>query len=454
MPELSKEIFRAYDIRGIAHENLTHESVLLIGRAIASEVRGQGESKIIIARDGRLSGPELSEALIMGIQQSGCDVVDIGAVPTPLLYLATHELNCPNGVMLTGSHNPSQYNGLKIVIKNHTLAGEEILNLYQRCQQENFTSGRGKLENASILKIYQQRLVENIKLAKPLRIIVDAGNGIVGRVAPAFYRALGCEVQELYCDVDGNFPNHHPDPSEAKNLQDLIHAVLAQQADIGLAFDGDGDRLGVVTHKGEVIYPDRQMILFSQDVLRQYPQAKIIYDVKCSLNLHKAISAAGGEAIMTKTGHSFVKAELRAQQAKLAGEMSGHIFFADRWYGFDDGIYAGARMLEIVSQHDKDNLWQSLPNSCNTPEIKIPISEDQKFSFIDQFIKQAQFPQGKKITIDGLRVEFADGWGLLRASNTTPCLVMRFEADDENALARIKSDFHQQMRALAPDISF
>lgn len=442
-----QQIFRAYDIRGIVDEELTPELVQIIAKAIAKTCQ---QRQIIVARDGRLSGPELSQALIQGLLESGMDVIDIGAVPTPFLYFACFELAIENGIMLTGSHNPQQYNGLKMVVNNRTLSGDDIQALYRACLQNEFVDGQGKLAQTDIIEKYQQRIVSDIRLARGLKIVVDAGNGIVGKVAPQIYRALGCEVIELFCDVDGRFPNHHPDPSVAANLQDLIAAVKHHQADVGLAFDGDGDRLGVVTPSGEVINPDRQLIIFSQAVLAKNPGAKIIYDVKCSLNLKQAIHDAGGLPIMTKTGHSFVKAELKAQQALLAGEMSGHIFFADRWYGFDDGIYAGARLLEILSAGTLN--WAQIPDSVNTPEIKIPIAEADKFQFVEDFVAQAHFDNATKLTIDGLRVEFADGWGLLRASNTTPCLVMRFEADNTLALARIQADFMTQIRKLNPKL--
>jgi phosphomannomutase / phosphoglucomutase len=453
MTALAQEIFRAYDIRGIVDVNLTTHAVSTIAQAIAAQVLEQGQREIVVARDGRLSGARLMTVLIAALLQSGCNVIDAGTVPTPLLYFALQELKCQNGVMLTGSHNPAEYNGLKIIIGGVTLSGKHINNLYQRCQEQRFYAGGGRLNTFAITSRYQQAVVENIKLAKPLKIVVDAGNGIVGQIAPAVYRALGCEVSELFCDVDGNFPNHHPDPSVVENLADLRRQVLAEQADVGLAFDGDGDRLGVVTHRGEIIFPDRQMILYAQDVLEHHPQAKIIYDVKCSVNLRYAITAAGGQAIMTKTGHSFVKAELKAQQAKLAGEMSGHIFFADRWFGFDDGIYAGARLLEILSRQDRSAWWQSIPDSINTPEISLPIAEEEKFLFMEKFIHQAEFPKAKRITIDGLRVEYNDGWGLLRASNTTPSLVARFEADNEAALQRIRTAFRQQVQRIAPQLA-
>lgn len=449
---ISPAIFRAYDIRGIVGDALTPDAVYTIGLAIGSEAQARGEKRIIVARDGRLSGPQLAKALTAGLLATGCDVWDIGAVPTPVLYFATHHLEANSGVMLTGSHNPSEYNGLKIVLAGATLADDDIQGLYQRIQKQDFIEGRGTLtvDTDVIIPAYLARVTQDVHLQRPLRVVIDCGNGIAGRIAPLLMRALGCETIDLYCEIDGNFPNHHPDPSVAHNLQDLITAVAEHQADLGLAFDGDGDRLGVVTNTGEIIWPDRQMMLFAIDILTRNPGALTIYDVKCTSHLAKVIAAHGGESLMWKTGHSLVKAKLRETGALLAGEMSGHIFFKERWYGFDDALYTAARLLEILSAKTQtaSEVFQALPDSVNTPELKLDIAEENKFSFMEQFKAQAKFVGGKTTTIDGLRVDFDYGWGLVRPSNTTPCLVMRFEATDANHLQRIQDEFRVQLLAL------
>jgi phosphomannomutase/phosphoglucomutase len=443
---IAQSIFRAYDIRGVVDDTLTPEVVYAIGLAIGSEALARGQQKVIIARDGRLSGVQLSEALRAGLLASGRDVIDIGAVPTPVLYFATHLLGTQSGVMLTGSHNPPEYNGLKIVLNGETLAEEAIQSLYQRIIEQNFTHGQGHYETHDIASAYISRITSDVRLTRPLKIVIDSGNGIAGAVAPALFRALGCEVIELFCEVDGRFPNHHPDPSQAENLQDLIHSVLAHQADIGLAFDGDGDRLGVVTDEGEMIWPDRQMMLYAADILERNPAAMILYDVKCTRHLATQISQHGGEPLMWKTGHSLIKSKMRETGALLAGEMSGHVFFKERWFGFDDGLYTAARLLEILAKDPRcaSELFRTLPDSVNTPELKLPMADDRKSDFITQLREQSQFPQAEINTIDGLRVDFPDGWGLIRQSNTTPCLVLRFEADTE----RIQSLFRTQLLAL------
>lgn len=447
-------IFRAYDIRGIVGKTLTEESVYAIGRVLGSRALEEGDRCMAVGRDGRLSGPQLASALCEGILATGCDVVDIGMLPTPLLYYATYVLDTHSGVMLTGSHNPPEYNGLKMMINGETLAEKEISNIYQRIEENKFLSGEGQLSSLEMIERYITHVARNIQLARPLKVVVDCGNGVAGRVAPALFRRLGCEVIELFCDVDGSFPNHHPDPSQTKNLQDLIHHVQATKSDIGLAFDGDGDRLGVVTNRGEVIWPDRQLMLYAIDVLARYPGAKIIYDVKCTQHLAKLIRDHGGEPIMWKTGHSLIKAKLAETQAALAGEMSGHIFFKDQWYGFDDAIYAGARLLKILAatQQDSGSLFDTIPNSVNTPELKIDIDEEEKFALMEELIKQANFSAAEHVTIDGLRVNFSDGWGLVRLSNTTPCLVLRFEAESEKVLARIQELFRELLLAVKPEL--
>ncbi len=448
-------IFRAYDIRGIVDQSLTEESVYLLGCAIGTRALQQGEKRIAVGRDGRLSGPRLAEVLRKGLQSTGCDVIDIGRVPTPLLYFATCMMDTRSGVMLTGSHNPAEYNGLKIMIAGKTLSEEGINDLYHCIQQQDFLQGDGQLSETEMIDRYIARVASDTKLARPLKIVVDCGNGVAGGVAPQLFRAMGCEVQELFCEIDGAFPNHHPDPSQTKNLQDLIQVMQETQADIGLAFDGDGDRLGVVTSSGEIIWPDRQLMLFAKSILARKPGAKIIYDVKCTNHLATVIQAAGGEPIMWKTGHSLIKAKLAETQAALAGEMSGHIFFKDRWYGFDDAIYAGARLLEILSHSagNSDALFADIPNSVNTPELKIFVSDAEKFLLMKKIIAQANFTSADVVTIDGLRVNFADGWGLVRPSNTTPCLVLRFEAETVAALARIQQLFREFLLGVNPDLA-
>lgn len=447
---ISPQIFRAYDIRGIVGETLTVEVVRLLGLAIGSEAQARGEQQVIVARDGRLSGPELLEALSLGLQESGCEVIDIGAVPTPVLYFATHTLSSRSGVMLTGSHNPADYNGLKIVLQGETLAEQDIYALYQRIQAGNFRTGQGSKQSVDVVPAYLARILQDVKLQRPLRVVVDCGSGIAGNIAPKLLRQLGCEVIELFCEVDGHFPHHHPDPSVPENLRHLITTVQQQQADLGLAFDGDGDRLGVVTNRGEIIWPDRQMMLYATDVLKQHPGATIIYDVKSTRHLATVIKQQGGQPLLWKTGHSLIKAKLREVGALLAGEMSGHVFFKDRWYGFDDGIYTAARLLEIVSQQTQETsaLFAELPDSINTPELKLAIAENEKVSFMSTLCAQAaqtQFHEAAVITIDGLRVDFADGWGLVRPSNTTPYLVLRFEADTVAGLQRIQNIFREQL---------
>jgi len=453
---LCPSIFRAYDIRGIVDQTLTEDSVYAIGRAIGSLAIVKGEKQIAVGRDGRLSGPTLAAALCKGILAVGCDVIDLGVIPTPLLYYATYVLDTRSGVMLTGSHNPPDYNGLKIMIDGHTLAEEGIQELYQRIVENNFAqrANVGTLTHLDIIERYMTEVMSNIVLKRPLKIVVDCGNGVAGNVAPELFRRLGCEVHELFCDIDGMFPNHHPDPSQVENLDDLIQTVRAVSADIGLAFDGDGDRLGVVTAKGEIIWPDRQIMLYAQAVLADYPGATIIYDVKCSNHLEKVIRDAGGKPLMWKTGHSLIKAKLAETQAAFAGEMSGHIFFNDRWYGFDDAIYSAARLLQILAMHtsDSDTVFEKIPNSVNTPELKVLVPDNEKFLLMQYLKTHANFGSGEINMIDGLRISFPDGWGLVRPSNTTPCLILRFEADTTIALERIKALFRENLLAAKADI--
>lgn len=453
---ISSAIFRAYDIRGIVNDTLTPETVYLIGQVLGSLAQEKGEKRLVVGRDGRLSGPLLMQALSAGIMASGCDVIDLGIVPTPLLYYATYILETNSGVMLTGSHNPPEYNGLKMMIAGETLSEESIKALYHRILKKQFSQGTGVCREFAIAHQYIHHIADDVQLARPLHVVIDAGHGVAGVVASELYQQLGCKVEELYCDIDGNFPHHHPDPSQPVNLQDLIQRVRETNADIGLAFDGDGDRLGVVTSAGEVIWPDRQLMLFAQDVLTKNPSGKIIFDVKCTSHLTPFIRALGGEPIMWKTGHSFIKAKLAETQALLAGEMSGHLFFKDRWYGFDDAIYAGTRLLEILSrtQDSSDVVFKKIPNSVNTPEIKIQVTEEEKFPLMQRLIDAAEFSAADDVTtIDGVRVNFAKGWGLIRPSNTTPCLVLRFEAENEIILNNIQIIFRNWLLGVQPDLS-
>jgi phosphomannomutase/phosphoglucomutase len=451
--QIPGEIFKAYDIRGIVGKTLTPTIVEAIGQAIGSEAAACNQTEIVIGYDGRLSGPELAAALARGIQKSGIDVVDIGMVATPMVYYAAHHLGTNCGVMVTGSHNPPDYNGLKMVLAGETLAGDTIQNLRQRIESDKLSQGSGSYRQQDIAQAYIDRIASDIKLARPMKIAVDSGNGVAGAYAGKLFRALGCEVEELFCDVDGHFPNHHPDPSVPENLEDLIHALKTGTAEIGLAFDGDGDRLGVVTKDGGIIYPDRQLMLFAADVLSREAGATIIFDVKSTRNLNPWISERGGKPLLWKTGHSLVKAKMKETGAALAGEMSGHVFFKERWYGFDDGLYSGCRLLEILSRFsDPSAVLNALPDSVSTPEQHIQMKEGEPHKLIAQLQKEAKFDDAQNIiTIDGLRVEYADGFGLMRPSNTTPVIVLRFEADNEAALKRIQEQFRQVILAAAPE---
>jgi phosphomannomutase/phosphoglucomutase len=448
-----REIFKAYDIRGIVDNTLTAAGVEAIGQAIGSEARSRGLSRIAIGRDGRLSGPALSAALSAGIRRSGVDVVDVGMVTTPMLYYAAHELAQSSGVMVTGSHNPPDYNGLKMVLGGDTLSGDTILSLHERLLKNDLTAGQGQSSTADIAERYIERVVGGVTLARPMKVVLDCGNGIPGRFAPALFRRLGCTVVELFCEVDGHFPNHHPDPSQPENLKDLQAALAKGQGEIGLAFDGDGDRLGVVTRSGHVIFPDRQLMLFAADVLSRNPGAEIIFDVKCTRNLFRWIRDHGGKPTLWKTGHSLIKAKMKETGALLAGEMSGHTFFKERWYGFDDGLYAGARLLEILSRvADAEGTLNALPDAVTTPELQIRLREGENFAVIAELQRSGQFDGAQDIiTLDGVRVEYADGFGLARSSNTTPVIVLRFEADTPEALQRIQQDFKRQILKIKPD---
>lgn len=453
MQAIPHEIFKAYDIRGIVGKTITAENVEKIGHAIGSEARARNLTAIAIGRDGRLSGTELSQALARGIRKSGIDVVDVGMVATPMLYFAAHELCQYSGVMVTGSHNPPEYNGFKIVLGGQTLAADTIQALRLRIENNDLTHGAGNYSEHAIADAYRTRITGDVKLARPIKIVVDCGNGVAGAYAPALYRELGCQVNELFCDVDGNFPNHHPDPSVPENLSDVIQALKTSDAEIGLAFDGDGDRLGIVTKDGHIINADRQLMLFAADVLSRNPGAKIIFDVKCTRNLAPWIRQHGGTPVMWKTGHSFIKSKLIEEKALLAGEMSGHLFFKERWYGFDDGLYAGARLLELLSRvQDISATLNNLPDSLNTPELQVRTAEGENHALIVQLQKNAVFDNPQQvITTDGLRVEYPDGFGLARASNTTPVVVLRFEADNHAALKRIQEDFRRNILQAKPD---
>ena len=452
------EIFKAYDIRGIVGKTLTEEGVRLIGRALGSEARARGQTTIAVGRDGRHSGPALAAALSEGIRAAGVNVIDVGMVATPMVYFAAHHLGCGSAVAVTGSHNPPDYNGLKMVLGGTTLSGDDIQALRMRIESGDFTEaleGRGTFSTADVREAYLSRIVDDVKLARPMKVVLDCGNGVAGATAGELYRRLGCEVTELFCEVDGNFPNHHPDPSKPENLQDLIKAVKAQGAELGLAFDGDGDRLGVVTRGGDIIYPDRQLMLYAADVLSRNPGAEIIFDVKCTRKLAPWIRQHGGRPVMWKTGHSLIKAKMKVSGAPLAGEMSGHTFFGERWFGFDDGQYAGARLLEIVSRDaDPSAVLNALPDALSTPELNIKLAEGEPHRLIAQMQQSVKFPGALEvITMDGLRVEYADGFGLARASNTTPVIVLRFEADSETALRRIQADFRAALQSVKPGVA-
>ena len=451
--KLPPEIFKAYDIRGIVGKTLTPEIAEQIGRSIGSEARSRGGAKIAVGYDGRHSGPSLAAALAKGIQASGVGVIDVGRVTTPMVYFAAHHLQTGSGVAVTGSHNPPEYNGLKIVVCGETLSGDGIQNLRLRIEKGDLAQGAGSFEKREIARAYHERVTGDIKLARPMKLVVDCGNGVPGAFAPALYRGLGCEVFELFCEVDGNFPNHHPDPSQPDNLRDVMAALRDGKGELGFAFDGDGDRLGVVTRNGKIIYPDRQLMLFAADVLKRHPGAGIIFDIKSTRNLAPWVERHGGKPILWKTGHSLIKKKLQETGALLAGEMSGHTFFKERWYGFDDGLYAGARLLEIVSREaDPSAVLESLHDAVSTPELQIKLTEGENYALIDKLQESARFTDAREvIRIDGLRVEYADGFGLARSSNTTPVIVLRFEADNEQALKRIQEDFRRVITSVKPN---
>jgi phosphomannomutase / phosphoglucomutase len=456
MNTIAPEIFKAYDIRGIVDKSLTEAAAEAIGRAVGTMGARKGVSKFVVGRDGRLSGPRLAAALTRGLNAAGMDVIDIGVVATPMVYFGTHHLKTGSGVMVTGSHNPPEYNGLKMMVAGDTLSGDTIQELLKTIQAGSFATpakpgGRSTLD---IREPYLDRITSDVKLARKMKVVVDCGNGSPGAIAPELYRRMGCEVVELFCEVDGNFPNHHPDPSKPENLEDLMAKLASGDAEVGLAFDGDGDRLGVVTRNGKIIFPDRQLMFFAAEVLSRNPGAEIIFDVKCTRNLYGWIREHGGKPLLWKTGHSLMKQKLKETGAPLAGEMSGHLFFKDRWYGFDDGLYTGARLLELLSKgDDPSKVLEGLPDSISTPELNVDLErEGENHKLIANLQKTAKFEGATEVnTIDGLRVEYPDGFGLMRASNTTPVLVLRFEGDSQAALERIRADFKRVLLEARPD---
>ena len=451
--QVAASIFKAYDIRGIVPSTVTEQTAEGIGKAFGTIALAQGERTVAVGRDGRLSGPSLSTALVRGLVAAGIEVIDVGMVTTPMLYYAANTA-CTSGIQVTGSHNPRDYNGFKMVMAGRAIYGEDIQALRRMMEAENWTlKAGGSVRKLDVLASYSARIVSDIKLARPMKVVVDCGNGVAGASAPAIFRAIGCEVIELFSEVDGNFPNHHPDPSKPENLRDLMAALKNSDAELGLAFDGDGDRLGIVTKQGNNIYPDRQMVLFARDVLSRVPGGTIVFDVKCSQRLAPAIEAAGGVALMYKTGHSLIKARMKEVNSPLGGEMSGHIFFKERWFGFDDGTYAGSRLLEIVSRAaDANPVLDGLPTSFSTPEINVACAEGEAPRLVEQAVALANFAAPAKVnTIDGLRVDWPDGFGLMRSSNTTPVLVLRFEGHSEAALHRIEQDMLALLHKVKPD---
>ena len=451
--QLSPSIFKAYDIRGVVPDTINVDVVEGVGRAFGTLARREGQMTVAVGRDGRLSGPDLSAALMRGLVDAGIEVIDIGMATTPMLYFAANTL-CTSGIQVTGSHNPKNYNGLKMVMAGRAIYGDDILAIKRMMESETWElNSGGQIRPVNVLADYRARVVGGIHLSRPMKIVVDSGNGIAGASSPDILRAIGCEVTELFSEVDGNFPNHHPDPSKLENLRDVVATLESGDAEIGLAFDGDGDRLGIVTKDGNTIYPDRQMMLFARDVLQRVPGGTVLFDVKCSQRLAPVIEAAGGHALMFKTGHSLIKAKMKEIDSPLGGEMSGHIFFKERWYGFDDGTYAACRLLEILSQSEDANaVLNALPTSFSTPELNVKCAEGQPHTVVDQLVARVNFAAPATVnTIDGLRVDWPDGFGLIRASNTTPVLVMRFEGHTPEALNRIQTDMQALLHSVMPD---
>ena len=455
-PNLPASIFRAYDVRGIVGQTLNADTAYWLGRAVGSESLAKGEPRVAVARDGRLSGPELLEALIRGLVDCGCQVSNLGLVPTPVLYFATHTLPGRTGIMITGSHNPPDYNGFKIVVAGDTLANEQITALKTRIDTGELASGQGSVENVDILPAYVDYIRNDVKLARPMKVVIDCGNGVGGVVAQQLFEAIGCTVVPLYCEVDGTFPNHHPDPSHPENVADLIARVRAERADLGLAFDGDADRVGVITEKGNMIFADRLLMLFARDVLSRNPGAEVIYDVKCTRHVAAQVRQHGGQPRMWKTGHSLIKKKMRETGALLGGEMSGHMFLKERWFGFDDGLYNGARLVEILSHEAQgaDALFAGFPGDLATPELNVTVTDESKFGIIAALQAESDWGSEAEVaTLDGVRVDYPRGWGLVRASNTTPVLVLRFEAEDAGELARIQAVFRERLRRVAPELA-
>ena len=454
--DIDDGIFRAYDIRGIVTSNLTPNMVYWLGRSFATQAMASSNPKAVTGRDGRISSPALEQALIAGLVAGGMEVISIGQVPTPVLYYATHELGTGTGIMITGSHNPPEYNGLKMMIGGVTLAESLIQDLYQNLHNNTLVEGYGSASSEVLNERYIKQALAAAKLSRPLKVVVDCGNGVAGEMAPALLRKLGCEVVPLFCEIDGNFPNHHPDPAEPENLVDLITAVKSEHADVGLAFDGDGDRLGVVTPKGEIIWPDKMMMLFVEDICARVPDSTVIFDVKCSRNLEQVIVQSGGKPLMWKTGHSHMKAKIKETNAAIAGEFSGHICFGERWYGFDDALYSAVRLLELLSatEQNVDEVFAKYPSTFTTPELKILTTETYKFWVMGQLSAHADFGNGRLTLIDGIRVDFEDGWGLVRPSNTSPVLSLRFEADTQAALDRIQDEFQTQLAKIDDSLKF
>ena len=455
-PNLPASIFRAYDVRGIVGQTLNAETAYWLGRAVGSESLAQGEPRVAVARDGRLSGPELLDALIRGLVDCGCQVSNLGMVPTPVLYFATNTLPGRTGIMITGSHNPPDYNGFKIVVAGDTLANEQITALKTRIDNGDLASGQGSVEAVDILPAYVDYIRNDVKLARPMKVVIDCGNGVGGVVAQELFEAIGCTVIPLFCEVDGTFPNHHPDPSHRENVEDLIERVRAEQADLGLAFDGDADRVGVITEQGNMIFADRLLMLFAQDVLSRNPGAEVIYDVKCTRHVAAQVRSHGGQPRMWKTGHSLIKKKMRETGALLGGEMSGHMFLKERWFGFDDGLYNGARLVEILSHQAQaaDELFAGFPGDLATPEINVKVTDESKFGIIQALQAESDWgAEADVATLDGVRVDYPRGWGLVRASNTTPVLVLRFEAESAEELARIQAVFRSRLQRVAPELT-
>ncbi|MEJ6022345.1 phosphomannomutase/phosphoglucomutase [Ramlibacter sp. PS4R-6] len=451
--QFSPSIFKAYDIRGVVPSTLNEQVAQALGLAFGTVAQRQGEKTVAVGRDGRLSGPQMSAALVRGLVASGVDVIDIGMATTPMLYFATNTL-CSSGIQVTGSHNPKDYNGFKMVLAGRAIYGDDIQELRRLMEEGGKPAAKpGNVRNVNVLKPYRDRIVSDVKLARPMKVVVDCGNGIAGASAPGIFRALGCEVIELFSEVDGNFPNHHPDPSKPENLRDLIAAIKKHDAELGLAFDGDGDRLGIITKQGNNIFPDRQMMLFARDVLKRVPGGTIVFDVKCTQRLAPAIAEAGGQPLMFKTGHSLIKAKMKEVNAPLGGEMSGHVFFKERWFGFDDGTYAGCRILEILSRtQDPSAVLDGLPTSFSTPELNVKCAEGEPHAIVDKLKAVAKFGAPAQVnTIDGVRVDWPDGFGLIRASNTTPVLVLRFEGQTPEALHRIEHEMLALLKSVKPD---